>query len=94
MVIETLRGRAGQGETCNLRRTSDSRVARRANSLADPRCSRVGSAIAKFADTRTGEALTERPEPQCAFKMSMFSVYCNSHEFTQLAALFIDARAE
>jgi len=26
--------------------------------------------------------------------MSMFNVSCNSHYFTQLAALFIDARAE
>lgn len=34
------------------------------------------------------------PRPQCAFKMSMFNVSCNSHYFTQLAALFIDTRAE
>jgi hypothetical protein len=36
----------------------------------------------------------ECPRPQCAFKMSMFNVSCNSHYFTQLAALFIDTRAE
>ena len=34
------------------------------------------------------------PRPQYAFEMSMFNVSCNSHYFTQLAALFIDARAE
>ena len=34
------------------------------------------------------------PSPQCAFEMSMFNVSCNSHYFSQLAALFIDARAE
>ena len=28
---------------------------------------------------RTGEAPTREPEPQYAFKMSMFSVSCNSH---------------
>lgn len=36
----------------------------------------------------------ECSRPQCAFKMSMFNVSCNSHYFTQLAALFIDTRAE
>ena len=36
----------------------------------------------------------EYPSPQCAFEMSMFNVPCNSHYFSQLAALFIDARAE
>lgn len=34
------------------------------------------------------------PGPQCAFDMSMFNVPCNSHYFTQLAAFFIDPRAE
>lgn len=36
----------------------------------------------------------EYPRPQFAFKISMFNVSCNSHYFTQLAALFIDLRAE
>lgn len=36
----------------------------------------------------------EYPRPQYAFKISMFNVSCNSHYFTQLAALFIDTRAE
>ena len=36
----------------------------------------------------------ECPRPQYAFKISMFNVSCNSHYFTQLAALFIDTRAE
>ena len=36
----------------------------------------------------------ECPRPQFAFKISMFNVSCNSHYFTQLAALFIDTRAE
>ena len=34
------------------------------------------------------------PRPPCAFKVSMIEVFCNSHYFTQLAALVIDARAE
>lgn len=34
------------------------------------------------------------PRPQGAFEMSMIKVSCNSHYFTQFAALFIDARAE
>lgn len=34
------------------------------------------------------------PRPQYAFKWPMFSVSCNSHWFTQLAAFFIDPRAE
>ena len=34
------------------------------------------------------------PGPQYAFKMSMFNESCNSHYFTQMAALFIDTRAE
>lgn len=34
------------------------------------------------------------PGPQCAFNVSMISVSCNSHQFSQLAAFFIDARAE
>ena len=36
----------------------------------------------------------ECSRPQYAFKISMFNVSCNSHYFTQLAALFIDTRAE
>lgn len=36
----------------------------------------------------------EYPRPQYAFKISMFNVSCNSHYLTQLAALFIDTRAE
>lgn len=36
----------------------------------------------------------EDPRPQCAFEVSMICVFCNSHQLTQLAALFIDARAE
>ena len=34
------------------------------------------------------------PGPQGAFEMSMINVSCNSHYFSQLAAFFIDARAE
>ena len=34
------------------------------------------------------------PRPQCAFKMPMIDVSCSSHCITQLAALFIDVRAE
>ena len=34
------------------------------------------------------------PGPQCAFKMPMIDVSCSSHCITQLAALFIDVRAE
>ena len=34
------------------------------------------------------------PGPQYAFRKSMFEVFCNSHHFTQLAASFIDTRAE
>ena len=34
------------------------------------------------------------PGPQDAFEVSMISVSCNSHQFSQLAAFFIDARAE
>lgn len=33
-------------------------------------------------------------EPQCAFEVSMFTESCNSHQFSRLAALFIDGRAE
>ena len=36
----------------------------------------------------------EDPRPPCAFETSMLGVFCNSHEFARLAALFIDARAE
>ena len=36
----------------------------------------------------------EDPRPPCAFETSMLGVFCNSHEVTRLAALFIDARAE
>lgn len=36
----------------------------------------------------------ELPGPQCAFEVSMINVSCNSHYFSQLAAFFIDARAE
>lgn len=32
--------------------------------------------------------------PQCAFEVSMFTESCNSHQFSRLAALFIDGRAE
>ena len=32
--------------------------------------------------------------PQCAFKILMLVVSCNSHWFSQLAAFFIDWRAE
>jgi hypothetical protein len=41
---------------------------------------------------RRGRGL--KPRPQGAFEMSMIKVSCNSHYFTQFAALFIDARAE
>ena len=34
------------------------------------------------------------PGPQGAFEGSMINVSCNSHYFSQLAAFFIDARAE
>ena len=34
------------------------------------------------------------PGPQGAFEVSMINVSCNSHYFSQLAAFFIDARAE
>ena len=34
------------------------------------------------------------PGPQSAFEESMINVSCNSHYFSQLAASFIDARAE
>ena len=34
------------------------------------------------------------PRPQFAFRISMLNVSCNSHYFSQLAASFIDARAE
>lgn len=34
------------------------------------------------------------PGPQDAFKVSMINVSCKSHYFSQLAAFFIDARAE
>ena len=34
------------------------------------------------------------PGPQCAFEMSMFNVFCNSHYFSHFAAFFIDPRAE
>ena len=34
------------------------------------------------------------PRPQFAFRMSMLNVSCNSHYFSQIAASFIDARAE
>ncbi|KAI9537809.1 hypothetical protein NQZ68_022471 [Dissostichus eleginoides] len=34
------------------------------------------------------------PGPQGAFEVSMINVSCNSHQFSQLAAFFIDARAE
>ena len=33
-------------------------------------------------------------KPQCAFEVSMFTESCNSHQFSRLAALFIDGRAE
>lgn len=36
----------------------------------------------------------EDPRPQCAFKESVLSVSCNSHQVSQLAAFFIDPRTE
>ena len=36
----------------------------------------------------------KNPGPQGAFEVSMINVSCNSHYFSQLAAFFIDARAE
>ena len=43
---------------------------------------------------RHGPDTTSAPGPQCAFERSMINVSCNSHYFTQLAAFFIDPRAE
>jgi hypothetical protein len=43
---------------------------------------------------RHGPGTTSAPGPQCAFERSMINVSCNSHYFTQLAAFFIDPRAE
>ena len=34
------------------------------------------------------------PGPQCAFEVPMINVSCSSHCVSQLAALFIDVRAE
>ena len=41
-----------------------------------------------------GAPRQEISEPQCAFEVSMFTESCNSHQFSRLAALFIDGRAE
>lgn len=48
--------------------------------------------IVKRPSDRRGPG--KNPGPQSAFKVSMINVSCNSHYFSQLAAFFIDARAE
>ena len=49
-----------------------------------------------FAEKPTLNRAWPKPRlrPPCAFEVSMIKVSCNSHSFTQLAAFFIDARAE
>ena len=58
------------------------------------RSSRGGRLISFTLTLRRTWPRGETPRPQCAFKVSMIEVFCNSHYFTQLAALVIDARAE
>ena len=41
-----------------------------------------------------GRPRPQGPRAQCAFNLSMFSVSCNSHYDSQLAAVFIDPRTE
>ena len=47
-----------------------------------------------LSNPETGVVPGVSPRPQCAFKVSMFNVPCNSHHVTHFAALFIDARAK
>jgi hypothetical protein len=60
----------------------------------DPRRERKATRDRYFKPTLRQAWPREYPRPQYAFKISMFNVSCNSHYFTQLAALFIDTRAE
>ena len=45
-------------------------------------------------DPQSGAVADTSPRPQCAFKMPMIGAVCSSHCVSQLAALFIDVRAE
>jgi hypothetical protein len=47
-----------------------------------------------FSDPQTDVAPGLDPKPQYAFKNPMLGVSCNSHRLTQLAAFFIEQRAE
>ena len=100
--------RGGRVRTCHVSSSCNTSViSRRVNprsTKAPPDCA-AGQVHLPFAaralvrnrlffDPQTGVALGEIPKPQCAFEMSMFNVSCNSHYFSQLAAFFIDPRAE
>uniref|UniRef100_A0A6N2KC91 Senescence-associated protein n=1 Tax=Salix viminalis TaxID=40686 RepID=A0A6N2KC91_SALVM len=49
---------------------------------------------ATMRDTQADVPSTRRPRAQLAFKDSMFTGFCNSHQVSHFATFFIDARAE
>ena len=54
------------------------REGRREDPGRDPE-SKKGSRLFRFSDPQPGVAPGQDPRPPCAFKMSMFNVFCNSH---------------
>ena len=56
--------------------------------------SNAGGPDGCWTDPREEAPTVFRPRVQCAFKLSMFSVFCNSHYDTQFASAFIDPKAE
>ena len=84
-------GRGGDTSTSAFRGTKRTSAATPQPRGEDPRGGTSSIDCGRPSDRRSPGM---DPGPQGAFEGSMINVSCNSHYFSQLAAFFIDARAE